>query len=338
MLDVAVDLALSAEQVAVQEAFAEFFAKESPIQVVRYAEPLGFSAQLWKQLAATGAPAMGMPGSGADSLTLCLVAEQIGRRLAPVPLLDSWVATALLGQLDPALAEPLGDGSSIGALALDPARDGSVRLVPSGAVASSVVALDGADLVLLRRSEPPPQQANFGSSPLADWAIAGTDRTVLANGAAALELHRAGRALWKLLLSAALNGIQAAALEIAVGYVQTREAFGRPIAWFQAIQHRLADVAVAGDGARYLTYEAAWARDGERADEADRLAAMAAAFSAETSFYTCREALQFHGGYGYTLEYDIQLYYRRAKAWPLLLGDPRLELRAIAELTHPEED
>jgi alkylation response protein AidB-like acyl-CoA dehydrogenase len=335
---VAVDLSLSAEQVAVKEAFAEFFAKESPIQVVRDAEPLGFSTQLWKQLVGTGAPAMGLPGSGADSLTLCLVAEQLGRRLAPVPLLDSWVAASLLGQLDPALAAPLADGSGIGALALDPARDGFLRLVPSGAVATSVVALDGADLVLLRRTEPPPQQDNFGSSPLADWAVADSDRTLLASGPAAVELHRAGCALWKLLLSAALNGIQAAALDIAVDYVKTREAFGRPIAWFQAIQHRLADVAVAGDGARYLTYEAAWARDGEDAAQACRLAAMAVVFSAETSFYTCREALQFHGGYGYTLEYDVQLYYRRAKAWPLVLGDPRLELRTIAELTHPEEN
>jgi alkylation response protein AidB-like acyl-CoA dehydrogenase len=338
MRGVAVDLALSTEQVAVQEAFADFFARESPIRVVRDAEPLGFSEKLWKGLVDMGAPAMSLPGSGADSLALCLVAEELGRRLAPVPLIDSWVAAHLLGRLDPDLADPLVDGAGVGTFALDPVREGTLRLVPSGAVSTAVVALDGTDLVLLRRSEPPAQQANFGSSPLADWVVPDADRSVLASGPAALELHREGRGLWKLLMSAALNGIQARALEIAVDYVKTREAFGRPIAWFQAIQHRLADVAVAGDGARYLTYEAAWARDGENRDEADRLAAMAVLFSAETSFFTCRESLQFHGGYGYTLEYDIQLYYRRAKAWPLALGDPRLELRAIAELTHPEED
>jgi alkylation response protein AidB-like acyl-CoA dehydrogenase len=323
---------------AVQEGFADFFARESPIQVVRDAEPLGFSADLWKGLVDMGAPAMSMPGSGADSLALCLVAEQLGRRLAPVPLIDSWPAVHLLGRLDPALADPLVDGVGVATFAPSPVRDGTLRLVPSGAVSTQVVAFDGTDLVLLRRPEPPVQQANFGSSPLADWVVSDTDRTVLASGPTALELYREGRALWKLLMSAALNGVQARALELAVDYVKTREAFGRSIAWFQAIQHRLADVAVAGDGARYLTYEAAWARDGGTGDEADRLAAMAVLFSAETSFLTCRESLQFHGGYGYTLEYDIQLYYRRAKAWPLTLGDPRLEMRVIAELSYREEN
>jgi alkylation response protein AidB-like acyl-CoA dehydrogenase len=90
-----------------------------------------------------------------------------------------------------------------------------------------------------------------------------------------------------------------------------------PIGWFQAIQHRLADVTVAGDGAHLLVYEAAWARDTDQMNALE-LASMAFLFETELAFHTCRESLQFHGGYGYTLEYDIQLYFRRAKGWPWL--------------------
>jgi alkylation response protein AidB-like acyl-CoA dehydrogenase len=71
-------------------------------------------------------------------------------------------------------------------------------------------------------------------------------------------------------------------------------------------------------------WEAAWAR-GDAAGAAERaevLARMALLFAAETAFDICRASLQFHGGYGYTLEYDIQLYFRRAKAWPLAIGSP----------------
>ena len=335
----AVDLSLSDEQAAVQQAFAEFFARESPIRVVREAEPVGFSPDLWKRLADLGASAMGLPGSGADSLTLCLVAEELGRRLAPVPLIEALVAVDLLASLDAAsLLRPLTEGADIATLALDSPYAGRLRLVPAGAVARTVLALDGSDLVSLQRTAPPGHEPNFGCSPLADWPLADARLSTLASGPRAADLHQAGRALWKLLMSAALNGIQASALEIAVAYVKSREAFGRQIGWFQAVQHRLADVAVAGDGARYLTYEAAWARDGGAAADADRLASMAFLFSAETSFFTCREALQFHGGYGYALEYDIQLYFRRAKAWPLALGDPRSELLRVAKLTYPAQE
>jgi alkylation response protein AidB-like acyl-CoA dehydrogenase len=92
---------------------------------------------------------------------------------------------------------------------------------------------------------------------------------------------------------------------------------------------------VAGDGSQLLVYEAAWARDTDRPDAA-ALASMAFLFSAEYAFRTARECLQFHGGYGVTLEYDIQLYFRRAKAWPLALGDPRREYRRLAALVYPE--
>jgi alkylation response protein AidB-like acyl-CoA dehydrogenase len=118
-----------------------------------------------------------------------------------------------------------------------------------------------------------------------------------------------------------------------VNYVKQRHAFGVPLGWFQSVQHRLADVATAGEGAELLCWEAAWARaTGD--PRAAALAIMALLFAGESAFQTCRASLQFHGGYGYTLEYDIQLFFRRAKAWPLALGPPAVRYQRLADLLY----
>jgi alkylation response protein AidB-like acyl-CoA dehydrogenase len=125
-----------------------------------------------------------------------------------------------------------------------------------------------------------------------------------------------------MLTAAALVGLGMKALDLALEYVMQRRAFGVLIGTFQTIQHRLADNVTALDGARLLAYEAAWAADTGQLN-CESLATMAFLFAAESAFKTAAESLQFHGGYGYTLEYDIQLYFRRAKAWPLVAGDPK---------------
>jgi alkylation response protein AidB-like acyl-CoA dehydrogenase len=125
-----------------------------------------------------------------------------------------------------------------------------------------------------------------------------------------------------MLTAAALVGLGLKALDLALEYVMQRRAFGVLIGSFQTIQHRLADNVTALEGARLLAFEAAWAGDTGQPNTED-LATMAFLFASETAFKTAAESLQFHGGYGYTLEYDIQLYFRRAKAWPLVAGDPR---------------
>src|SRR5947208_1823636 len=88
---VAFDLGLSPDQVAIGEMFATFLAKESPPSVARRAEPLGFDAGLWRKLDAIGAPAMGLDGASLGDLVV--VAEAIGRAIAPVPLLEHLVAS-----------------------------------------------------------------------------------------------------------------------------------------------------------------------------------------------------------------------------------------------------
>jgi alkylation response protein AidB-like acyl-CoA dehydrogenase len=130
-----------------------------------------------------------------------------------------------------------------------------------------------------------------------------------------------------------LVGIAAASLDVGVEYVKARKQFGVPIGSFQAVQHPLADVATEVDGARLLTYKAAWATD-ERRERSAAWSAMAYLFAASTAVKAAAASLHFHGGYGYTLEYDIQLYVRRAKALQLIAGDPEAGVDRLADLLY----
>jgi alkylation response protein AidB-like acyl-CoA dehydrogenase len=205
-------------------------------------------------------------------------------------------------------------------------------MLPAGSLADIVIAYrDGSLLAFPPGADPVPGKlANLGDLPVADRRLSPDRAVTLATGDRAAALFHDARTEWKLLTAAALNGLRERALDIGVEYVKSRVAFGVPLGWFQAVQHRLADDAVAGDGGRLLMYEAAWAR-GERLGNADELVSMAFVYNAETAFRTCRSSLQFHGGYGFTLEYDIQLYFRRAKSWPLMLGAAHTEMDYLAD-------
>ena len=336
------DLSLDDDSQAIQGAFHDFFAQKSPIEIVRKVEPLGFDEELWRSFGGMDGTTMAIPqsagGGGGDALALSLVAIEAGRQLAAIPFVEHAVASRLLAAAGATnLVNRLVETSAIATVALRPAVAGVYGLVPAGAIADIVVALENDELIAYLRppgvtSEVAP---NFGSMPLANWPVDEMERVLLTSGPQAALLHADARATWQLLTSASLNGLRAAALEIGVDYVKNREAFGVPIGWFQTIQQRLADVAVAGDGATYLLYEAAWAHD-RRHSRTKELSAMSFLYNSKVAFDTARESLQFHGGYGYTLEYDIQLYYRRAKAWPLVLGDPRREHANLATIIFGE--
>jgi hypothetical protein len=223
-------------------------------------------------------------------------------------------------------------GGGIATLTLVPPVRGIARAVPSGAVANVLLTLRGDGVIALsdiqsQRPSPP----NLGTSPIADWSVDACDAVALASGRLATEaFHRAGDE-WRALQAMAQIGIAQSALDLGVGYVKERRAFGVLVGWFQAVQHRLADVVTRIEGAELLGFEALWALTEERSDAA-ALASMAFLFASEAAFDACSESLQFHGGYGFTLEYDIQLFLRRAKAWPLALGDPHREYRRLAGL------
>jgi alkylation response protein AidB-like acyl-CoA dehydrogenase len=202
--------------------------------------------------------------------------------------------------------------------------------VPAGAVATTVVAFDGEHLVVTD-AEPGGHVPNLASSPLADRDLSGARR--LASGARAEELHRRAVDEWRVLTAAALVGLGLGALDIAVRYVNEREQFGVPIGSFQSLQHTLADVSVALDGAQLLARKAAWAHDVDL-DDAAELGAMAFLFAAEHAQRASDRALHFHGGYGFMEEYDIQLFYRRAKGWANVLDEPGREYARLADLRY----
>jgi alkylation response protein AidB-like acyl-CoA dehydrogenase len=325
-----VDLELTDEQQAIVEVFTSIAERGAASEHVRAHEALGFSAELWQMLADAGAPGMAVPegegGGGAGLLDLALVVEALGRRVAPAPVVEHAVAARLLAA---AARMPRGvvDGAPLATVALRPAIDGVARLVPAGAVAGVVLARQEDDLVVVEGEPPDVAVPNLASSPLADRPVAGG--RVLASGDVADALHAQAVAEWRALTASALVGVGLGALDLGLAYVRERRQFGRPIGSFQAIQHTLADVAVALDGAQLLARKAAWALDGERADACD-LAAMALLFAAEHAQRATERVLHFHGGYGFMQEYDIQLYYRRAKGWPLLLDTPTREYERLA--------
>jgi alkylation response protein AidB-like acyl-CoA dehydrogenase len=284
-----------------------------------------------------GAVAMAVPdtggGWGASALELALIAEQQGRFVAPVPVIEAQVAARLLARLKGAAAanalEGVLAGDRLVTPALHPAHDGGARLVPAAAVADGAIVFDGARLLLVPLEGARTSVENLGSMPVADVAVA-DDAEVLATGRDAFDAFDTAVDDFLFLTAAALVGIGARALEIGVEYVKERKAWGVPIGSFQAVAHRLADSAAALDGARLLAYEAAWAQS-EEPQRAAELSAMAFAFAYESARDATHRSLHFHGGYGFMMEYDVQLYYRRARAWANVYAEPRLVYRRVAD-------
>ncbi len=321
------DLNPSDEQVQLVEAFEALYAKESPSERVRSAEATGFDADLWSTLIETGAVSMAADeaagGWGATLLDLALVAEQHGRALGSAPIIDAQVAVRLLGRLDSGAAKDLLVGHLAGerlvSVALHPPIGGVLRMVPAGAVADSVIFFDVGELFAMDLGAERAQLRTTGAMPVADLPVAGA--TSLASGAVASEVFERARDEWMALTANALVGLANRALEIGVEYVKERHAFGTPIGSFQAVAHGLANARTSADGAMLLSREAAWAAD-EDPERFSELARLAFGFATEAAREASYASEHYHGGYGFMAEYDIQLYWRRAHAWPALMAEP----------------
>jgi alkylation response protein AidB-like acyl-CoA dehydrogenase len=326
-----VDLILTDEQSALRQHMRELFTELSTWDVVRAAEPLGFDPALWKTLGGLGLAGMCLPESiGGDAsplLEVALVLEEAGRCAAPVPLADHLAAGRLAAAVDALPPDDLAalvSGDLRAGLAVRPAVDGVWSLVPTGAIADVVLGeSDGA--LLVHRSEPPMQAPkNLAAAPLGDRAAIG--ETV-----GQLSALAAARDEWRVLVAAQLVGLAARALEIGVDYVKERHQFDRPVGGFQAVQHGLAELVGPIDGVRLLVAKAAWACDHDEPDRRARFASSAFLAATQIAEKATYASLHYHGGYGVTLEYDIQLLYRRARGWSLVLGDPEHELARLAD-------
>ena len=325
------------------------------------------SAALWRRLAELGWAGLGVPealgGAGLTWVELCILCEELGRNLVPVPFLPHALATAavmefasaaqraawlprmasgdLLATIDLLAAErkpALRAESHAGGLRLC----GVLPFVPDVASAQLLIARvlldDETHLVAIptstRGMEPRRLQALDPLRPLYEVACDGVEvsadallgeRTPSASAQGALV----DRAL--VLIAAEMLGGAEKCLESAVAHARQRVQFGKPIGVHQAIKHKCADMLFGVEAARSITYYAAWAAR-ERHPDASLLASMAKATAGEAFRRAASDNLQIHGGVGFTWEYDCHLYLRRARSDDAWLGGSSIQRERIARV------
>src|SRR3984957_3757001 len=188
-----VDLGLSDEQRAVRATFAALFRKESTPQRVRIAESTGLDKALWRSYSAIEALGIGIPsdygGSDGGLLELALLAQEAGRRLAPIPVAETAAAARLLARLgEKELLAPVLSGSNIVSLATRGTPVGDQLLV-DGSIADAVLAFDGGSLLYVPRpdGQPTPPRRTLGGLALARWDVRTDSRSLAAGERARAE-------------------------------------------------------------------------------------------------------------------------------------------------------
>ena len=340
-------------------------------------DPKGFKPELWTELGELGLTGLMLPeaygGSGMGAVEGAIVYEEFGRSLAASPHFVSalcsgtaillagsdeqkseWLPRVASGEaiITPAWLER-GNGFGPGGVAMRAASDGSGHLLSGSkwhvAYASSAQALlvlarneeNGIDLWLVDPAAggvSMEQRLTLGSESQYvvsfDGVRVGPGQRVGASGSGWDTWNAVMHDAVIMLAAQAAGGCQRA-LEITVKYSMDRHQFDKPLAAFQAISHYLADGQTLVDGATTLAYEAAWVRSEGRS--VAKLAPMAKLFACNTYRDVTAMAVQVHGGMGFTVEYDIQLFFRRAKQLQLTWWDSRYleELIAAAVLDGP---
>ena len=287
-----------------RRAFRTFFEKQCTTERVRAAEPLGWDPALWDQLQELRPAVMGVPadrgGDDAGLVELAIVAEEIGRHAAPVPLVETMVAARLLAAVDGDAARAALERIVAGEVAsIAVARTASgPQLVPGGAVAPIVVGLRDDALVLLadgHRAEP---VANLACAPLAWLDLA--DGVEILTGAPAWAAFASAKDEWRILTAAALVGLGDAAEGLAVQYAKDRHAFGAAIGSFQAIAHPLVDAAIGVEGAPPTRATGPRGSPTTSREALGARASTALVYAAEAAERAGAVAIHTQGGFGFT--------------------------------------
>jgi alkylation response protein AidB-like acyl-CoA dehydrogenase len=337
------DYSLTQDHTELQSAYQKFFKANCPIDVVWAAEPTGFDKGLWEKLCATGATTMALPeDDGGDSATLVdlvLLAEELGRSLAPVPWIDHVCAARLLGRLGALSGDTSGvlTGEQLAALDLREADAAGPRLISSGAVADHVIVRDGDDVVRLTFETRPASVENLGKLPMA-WIDPATadGRAVLGSGAEAFASYQLALDEWRLLMASALVGLVEETMTIAAEFAKNRYTLGVPISTLQGISHPLANMAITVQGVRGLARRAAWYLDNEPGVRSE-LGPSAFVFMAEEAAKAATMAVHIQGGLGVSAEAAATAYLVRARGWPLAAGDPGETTKRIGRIVSARE-
>lgn len=324
----------------------------------------GYDDQVWTTLAKQlGVHGLAIPeeygGQGFGWVALGIVLEEMGRALLCAPFLASVVlaATAILESRDEnakrRLLPGIAHGSTIGTLVL-PGEGTSVEatveggswtltgradLVLDGHVAGLIVVpASAAEGLRLFTVEGPaygmsatPRSTLDQTRKLADLTFEGVPCTPLGDFGEAVGVL--ARTLDVAVVGLALEqvGGAQAALDISVEYLKTRVQFGQPIGAFQALKHMAADVFVEVESARSAAYYAMFAV-AHGSTEVPAAAALAGACCTEAFLTTAHQMIQFHGGMGFTWEMPAHLYFKRARASQMLLGQPETHRERLADL------
>jgi alkylation response protein AidB-like acyl-CoA dehydrogenase len=335
--------------------------------------PNPFDSKLWRKGAELGWTAMLVPpahegGSVTDQplVDLVVLAEELGRTLNPGPFIGTNVvadAVARFGSERQASAHlaPIARGETVAAwcMSADGVPDASsveVLATPTAGgwrldgVARYIHAAQDADLLLVTATDGAGGLKNLlvtvPASGVKCRPMAGLDLTrrfaevsfddVVVDDVCVVE---GGHAIFERAL--AIAGVLTAAQAVGaadhlfnatVGYTRDRIQFGRPIASFQAIKHRLADLLIELEAMRAATHYAALAL-GDDLSDAPEAVATAGAYVGDAFAHLCGEALQLHGGIGFTWEHDVHLYLRRAKVDQVLYGDGAWHRERLCRLT-----
>jgi alkylation response protein AidB-like acyl-CoA dehydrogenase len=336
-------------------------------------DPKGFPPELWKQMAEAGLTGLLVPesyGGGAQTmLEAALVFEELGRAIAPTPLFVSSVLSAgilLAAGSDAQKSEWLpriARGDAILTVAwLEPDRGygpagvqlaakahggdlvltGVKRHVPWAGVADRLIVLargdSGIDLLLVDPTAPGVKLTHYLSASgephfRVDFAGARVPQSARI-GAPGTGWETFSRVLTDdglIPLAAFAIGGAAVCLEDTVEYAKVRKQFDKPLGAFQALAHYMADASTRIDGGRVLVHEAAWNRAQGRS--VARFAPMAKLFACNTYQDVTRTCAQIWGGVAFTIEYDTQLFFRRAKELQLSWWDvPYLEELIAADV------
>ena len=300
------------------------------VDATRALAAVGDAAAVWSALVDAGFVALRLPhargGGGAGAVEVALVAEELGRVLAPVPYLGTVLALEMVA------ATPFDDVTA----ALVEGRPGAVvlsddllGLADAGVavdVAEGALALGAADGDLVECEVGEHLDGIDPTRPLA--------RASRAHALARLDpgVGERWEALALTLLCADLVGAMHGALDGAVAHARERTQFDRPVGSFQAVQHLCADAAVSVEAARSATWRAAWAVDALPPAEALDAARVAKAWCSESGRDVCEAAFQVWGGLGMTWECDAHRHLRRALLSRSLMGDEGHQLSRLAGL------